>query len=95
MAALRSRYNRGGGLPGLEEAIEQIRAVLAAADPRDDLYSEFQYSLGTSLVALYQRTTDAQTLAEAVRALRGAAAAVRPVIRIATGCAAHRWPSRW
>ena len=74
--ALRSRYNRGGGLPGLEEAIEQIRAVLAVADPRDDLYGEFQYSLGTSLVALYQQTTDAQTLAEAVRALRGAVGAV-------------------
>ena len=74
--ALRSRYNRGGGLPDLEEAIEQLRAALAAADPREELYSEFQYSLGTSLLSLYQLTTDAQTLAEAVRTLRAAAAAV-------------------
>ncbi len=74
--ALRSRYNRSGGLEVLEEAIEQIRAVLAAADPRDDLYGEFQYSLGTSLVARYQQTTAAQTLEEAVRALRDAVAAV-------------------
>jgi tetratricopeptide (TPR) repeat protein len=73
--ALRSRYNRRGGLSVLEEAVEQLRAVLAVADPRDDLYSAFQYSLGTSLVALHEQTSAAQTLAEAIRALRDAVAA--------------------
>jgi hypothetical protein len=74
--ALRNRYNRGGGLPGLEEAIEQLRTLLADTDPRDDAYSEFQHSLGTSLLSRYQQTTDAQTLTEAVQVLRAAAAAV-------------------
>jgi tetratricopeptide (TPR) repeat protein len=72
---LRAGYNKDGGLPQLQEAVEQIRAALAATDPHDDLYAEFQHSLGTSLLALYMQTTDARTLDEAVRQLREAVAA--------------------
>ena len=72
---LRSRYNREGGLPRLQEALEQIRALVAMTDPHDPLYGDFQHSLGTSLLALYLQATDTRTLDEAVRLLRAAVAA--------------------
>jgi len=76
--ALRIRYNRYGGLPVLHEAISAIDGVLQTADPADELYSEYQYSHGTSLLALHLRTGDSQTLWDALRTLRLAVAAGPP-----------------
>ena len=79
-SALESLGRRTEDTEVMRESVHWLRhalAVLAAADPHGDLYGESQYSLGTSLLALYKQTTESQALDDAVLALRAAVAAMR------------------
>lgn len=72
---LRLRYNARGGVAYLAEAIEQIRALLEACGPGDEMFDEFQFSLGSSLAALFNENGRAASLEESSALVRRAVAA--------------------